>query len=247
MSSVLRIEEIAGRLQEYQGQLTALNEALDALKNVGELISAAMAEDRNALIGLALQMQDDAPETVDAPLEASSSVLEGELCAGTEVHLDAADLEEALVLEPTTVEALAAIAVAAAQNVENENVAVEPLVAVVVDDMDAQPDAVAAAGGEEVANMTASAGETAGAQPVSIANAKIIELAQHRPKPRMPLPSRRRSLGFAAGLLVLAIGGTVAQALMQGELFQRLLDLGSCDGEAVSANQDCALLAWMLL
>ncbi len=245
MSTVLRIEEIAGRLQEYQGQLMSLNEALDALKNVGELISAAMAEDRNALIGLALQMQDDAPEALDAPLEASNADDDETPCGATEMPVVAEELQEALVLESMTAEALAALSVVAAQKSASDIVGDESAVVEVVAAEDEKPDEVAPAAVVDVADVTAPAVETAEPEPVS--DSKIIDLAQHRPKPRLPLPSRRRSLGFAAGLLVLAIGGTMAQDLMHGELFQRLLDLGSCDGEAVSANQDCALLAWMLL
>lgn len=95
---------------------------------------------------------------------------------------------------------------------------------------------------------TADATPAAGAAEATVTNeaaSNVVDLAAKRHK-RFGTPVRRAAA--IAAMLVITAGATFGfNELMHSELGQRILELGACDAEMVSANRDCAFLSWLTL
>lgn len=229
MAVASELEVVAARLEEYQRHLASINSALEALRHLGEVLGASIAQDSRTILALALEqsgqpaaeaashdpvLADEEPAI--APVEPTAAVTE------TPPADEVASLEPPpLPLDTSVVTALHAVAVARASE-------------------------------DGGAPASASVSDTQPAPAVTVQSSgratKIIDLASWRPKLRLPRPSRRRGIGMAASLLVTAMVTTYAvQGLAQTDILQRVMELTTCDGEAVAAHRDCALLAWMLL
>lgn len=75
----------------------------------------------------------------------------------------------------------------------------------------------------------------------------VVDLAAKRRKGLLATTARRRFAAIAA-MLVVTAGATFGfNELMHSELGQRLIELGACDADMVSANRDCAFLSWLTL
>ena len=81
----------------------------------------------------------------------------------------------------------------------------------------------------------------------AVGGATILDLASRREARKAASPLKRRTLAIVASLLLVAATAAGMHELLQTEIGQRLLDLGTCDGETLSVNRNCAVLAWLLL
>lgn len=102
---------------------------------------------------------------------------------------------------------------------------------------EAQSDAVAATG----LHADGATGET----PSTDDN--VVSLEAKRQQRDVGHPVRRRAMAIVASLVVTAGAVMGTHELMQSELGQRIVDLAVCDGDMLSANRNCTLLAWFLL
>lgn len=91
--------------------------------------------------------------------------------------------------------------------------------------------------------------DTADQAPIAAASGagKVVDLAEHRKLVRRRPTLARRSVAMAASLMLTAGLIIGADGLMHTDIGQRILDLGTCDGDMLSAQRDCALLAWLML
>ena len=260
MSEAQRYELVEARLQSYQNQMVALSEALGALRSLADTIISELAQDAAGIrsndpaqqtsslstvvakatdcsqtavceafgIGDAI-MEPAAAAVVDAAMDASvdtcaASALPGEN-SGT--SLDSADHVTCEAFAPFTVEE--PVGVDAVSDAAPAN---GPAIALVTQ---------AAVGAELVA--AAAAGT-----PAVEGGAKIIDLAASRSNANRPSSARRRhGVGIAASLLLVATSGAAIHGIANTGIGQRLIELGTCDAEMLSAHRDCALLAWLLL
>lgn len=108
---------------------------------------------------------------------------------------------------------------------------------------------VAAPAAEAPKSVEAAEATTAdGAAEATVAEetaSNVVDLAAKRPK-RFGTPVRRAAA--VAAMLVITAGATFGlNELMHSELGQRIMELGACDAEMVSANRDCAFLSWITL
>lgn len=78
-------------------------------------------------------------------------------------------------------------------------------------------------------------------------NDKVVSLADRRKAKPSASPARRRAMAVVASILVTATATVGLHELMQSELGQRMLELGTCDGNMLSATRDCSLLSWLMI
>ncbi len=84
--------------------------------------------------------------------------------------------------------------------------------------------------------------------PATVASDEnVISLADRRKSKPANSPTRRRTKAFVASILVLAGSTFGLHELLQSDLGQRMLELGVCDGDMLSATRDCSLLAWLTI
>ncbi len=79
------------------------------------------------------------------------------------------------------------------------------------------------------------------------AESNVVALDTERGKRRRLVPSRRMAVAIVASLIVTVSAGLGIHEMMQGDLGQRLVDLATCDGDMLSADRNCSLLAWLML
>ncbi len=236
MSVTHRIDSIEARLQSYQDQMVALSEALGALRVLADTIVSELAVDAASVRDLATSDQHAVPAMDDSdiapPAGDSQTGIVSELTDVASAHTsttpsDACDPVDAeiAVLAPIAVDVAAAPEVAAHEPATQSDGAIEADVV--------------------TATMATPTVET----PASIDTTKVIDLAASRSKKaKFTPPARsRHAVGIVASLILVASASVAVQGVIGTDIGQRLLDLGACDADMLSANRDCALLAWLLL
>lgn len=255
-----RHELIEARLQSYQSQMVALSEALGALRSLADTIISELAVDaagirsndpaqlRSSLSTDGAEVTDcsqtvvcEAFEIGDAITEAAGTVVvdaaigsSADTCSGSAFAVeipgnnhDSSDHVNSEAFVPFTVEE--PVAVDAVSNAAPANGPVVPM------GTEAAADAVVVA----VAAVGTPAVEGGG---------KIIDFAASRSNADRPSSARRRhGVGIAASLLLVATSAAALHGVANTGIGQRLIELGTCDAEMLSAHRDCALLAWLLL
>ena len=272
MPAATNIESIFNNLNSYHAQLSSLSQALNALRDVSDHIVAALEKDRAAIAEYITAQNDGrhtqaniktevedifasathvvrAADTQEASLaqliarDASPSETAPQI--DTVPHLD---VVIAPVAEATTIALDIARpcdqTVAQIGPADATQHAAEALL------LDTATDTAATAAETDPALTLTPTGETADTSAADAAIAtgdgKVVDLANHR-KARAASPARWRAKALVASLAITATATLGMHEIMQTELGQRLIELGTCDGDMLSANRDCALLAWLML
>ncbi len=260
MSTHAQLHSIASSLDTYRTQFAALGNALSALRAVSDQLIAQLDRDREALethlqaaIALEGAVQPDADAAVPDLSDIAVSVLPVELQPATELPEEVASAPLAEAAEPPAETPV----VAATENVagsldETTPIETEALtgefVELETEVAAAASDASAPATGTTATTLAAETSSEAIAAPENAAgDNKVISLADHREANAASSPARRRARAFVASILVTAGATLGLHELLQSELGQRMLELGTCDGDMLSATRDCSLLAWLTI
>ena len=258
------VASIGTSLESYHNQLTALSRALDALRGVTDHMISALERDRAALATHITPAGTGAPLPTETAAEAisgtpeksdvTSPATEPSLAGSTQAADDEAPRCELVELPAATSTEAGA---AAASNVpaspddptpEDRETVIAATLARIAAERKAAAEATAPAVENSGPIAAATAVETTdAATPTAADEKKVVELEAYRRLPGIRLPSRRRAIALTTGLLVMASATLGFHEVLQTELGQRLLELGTCDGDMMSANRDCALLAWLLI
>lgn len=282
MSSVESLEIIAERLNAYHGQLTALAQALGALRDVSDHMIVALASDHAAILSHVAAAAQTPAQAAHALIARVADALEPQVAEIDPVESDPVEIRaieiqpleiqplEILALEILAVEAVAEAASDAVEpvllateaaaegqtDVQNQTeiattLACEPAEtaeAAVERSVDCGTSAAIVSEADRAIEPGASAGIEAAETGAATAGGggKVVNLASRRRAMLDKFPARR-AMAVVASVAVTVTAGMGFHELMQTELGQRLLDLGTCDGDMLSANRDCALLAWLML
>jgi hypothetical protein len=260
-----QLAALESNLQAYHGHLKSLREAMQALLNASDLILADVENDKRLIAVLTEQetasaaIEADEPVTVaaianasieeiadiempaaasdvDKPVSASALSENGQPSAGhgipdiaineqsspsTDVHAED-EPEPANAATLGALEAIAAVRTAEATADDSKGTI----------DLQTAPAAMRTGAGE----IAAAAGDR-----------KVIDFKKQNAAQRIQPKSMRRAAAIAASLVITAGVVTGLTSLAHSEIGQRILSLGTCDADMVSAYRDCAFLAWLLL
>lgn len=258
------VASIGASLDSYHNQLTAVSRALDALREVTDHMISALERDRAALATHATPTDTAAPLPAETAAEATASTTdqsdvfshatEPSSAGSMETANDAAPRSE--VDEPSVETSADACAEAAPNSsaqtdeptLDYRETVIAATLARIAAERKAAAEAEASAADRSGTVAAAPVSETTDAAKTTAADDnKVVKLEAYRRLPGIRLPSRRRAIALTTGLLVMASATLGFHEVLQTELGQRLLELGTCDGDMMSANRDCALLAWLLI
>jgi hypothetical protein len=244
MSAALRIDSIAATLDTYHRQLVALSDALAALHEASDLIRLKLEQDRAALATYQEgHVAEATPVTVTVIANAAAAV---DLAAAPE----ALPLPQAIDETEDRKELLAPTAATASQSALQADIQqTEPVDA---DDMprtlhSAYPAQNTATDTQPTAKDTTQPSREADRADVLTQAGNVVALDTERRKRRSLVPSRSLALTIFASLLVTVGAGFGLHELLHGDLGQKLIELGACDGHILSADRNCSLIAWLML
>ena len=269
MSQSREIESIANTLETYRSHLAAVSHALFTLRAVSEQMIEALDRDRAALATHLENAQPISPagdSTADLAV-APATLTEPEAAADDTLHSVPLAIANALDENAATALAIEAALVSGildtepGQAVEQSESESEPLsespaaditrvatngaIAPLAIDIDvaatqAAPETPAIESAATVQAATNAAGNVAR----NVAG-NVVDIASRRTTRSALAPARRRAAAIVASLLLCATATLGTYELMQTDLGQQIIQLSRCDGDALSAERDCALLAWL--
>lgn len=270
MPAAKHFQSISNNLDSYTNQLASLSQALSALRDVADHIATAIAADRAAMAEYMVAQQDSAHgevavvaavaridaevRTATAETPAIELIDQGTSAAATNIEFES-DIDGEATVEPIVepaAESMTPVAIEIAPTLAADaspEVAegTSPLESVALDDAADNP---AVPGETDQAAPLAATADIADKAALDAAIAtgdgKVVDLDSRR-RQRTTSPARWRAKALVASLALTATATLGIQEIMQTELGQRLIELGTCDGDMLSANRDCALLAWLML
>ena len=220
MSDNHQMEAVAARLQSYQEQMIAVSGALEALRTLADTLISEMAGD--------VAFLKASVTSISEPLAAAPVETGVIIAAATEFQ----DSEPVETIDVATIEPVNVNIVASAECDHLEGTEI-----------------CATHADAEVVSLVATTSTAAAAQtsPPVVAPTNVIDLAQRRKAAKPATGLRRQLTGAVASVMLIFSATAGVHGFLQTELGQQMLDLGTCDAEALSANRDCAFLTWMLL
>ena len=270
MPAAKHFQSIVNNFDSYATQLASLSQALSALREVADHIATAIAADRAEMAEYLVAQQDfvaseaavvAAVTTIDAEVQTGSSdapavdVLDQSTSAAATSIEPKFDLDSEATVEPIfepAAESAAPVALEQAPTLTADASldGAEPTASLDIVALDSAADsAVLSAETDQAAPLAATAdiADTAALDAaIATGDGKVVDLDSRR-KQRTDKPARWRAKALVASLVLTATATLGINEIMQTELGQRLIELGTCDGDMLSANRDCALLAWLML
>lgn len=236
MYDAQQLDAVAARIKSYQGQIEALAHALDALRDLAGSLAQEMASESEAIgawalagrSGGELALSRAIPTGTDTPVDLPLSTLVDDkpTPATTETieRDEAANRLDGMEMVVSTADVPVPAATQAALDQVSKLVvkekATESAAAVTADDaVDTKPAA---------------------------ARTRVLDFAS-RLQSAKAAPLRHKVAGAVASVMLMVSATAGVHGFLQTDIGQRLLELGSCDADAIQANNDCALLGWLLL
>lgn len=248
MPTAAELESIDRSLENYRTQLAALSHALGALRIVSDQIIAALDKDRAALATHLASPAIDEVKATTVPAEVSAPA----------EHMQA----DATAAEPTTVQVALVEGVTSAEETTATTsievmpavVAVEPIPTGIANDAAPVSSTDARSEGGQITSISVasktvecSEAPVGGHETAQPAANRVVSLKERLARYQPGKPEARRAMAVVASLIVMTGATLGMHELLQTDIGQRLLELGTCDGDMVTANRDCSLLSWLLI
>ncbi len=228
-----QLDAVANRLKSYQGQIEALANALDALRDLAGSLAAEMASEAE-LVG-ACRMAARSSPMVDVIADVTPAVASSVAASAADDELPQA-AAEIIAIDPVTIP------------LDGTEIVVSTFDAPLPAETQAALEQVSKLAIEEKAmtpSLTATGEEIVGTKPVA-ARTRVLDFAS-RVKSARSTPLRHKVAGAVASVMLMISATAGVHGFLHTDMGQRLLELGSCDADVSQPNSDCAFLGWLLL
>ena len=245
MYDAQRLDAVASRLKSYEGQIAALANALDSLRDLADSLAKELASDAAAISAcahvdniapaacivtgsLSTGCLDDVLATQSAATAAGPDpIIEDRL---TEQSFQIVEIEDSTGrLDGTEI----VVSTADAPLPSATQAALEHITQLAIQAKTVVPPAV-----ED------STGNAAAMPPA--ARTRVVDFAS-RVKSAKATPLQHKVAGAVASILLMVSATAGVHGFMQTDIGQRLLELSTCDADVLHAGRDCSFLGWLLL